>query len=230
MVLDIEKKISIFQQIILDYWQSNGRHDLPWRATDNPWQLLLAEVLLRKTTSGQAEEVFQQIKTLTPEDIRAMDASELAGILKPLGIHEVRAQQLKDIAAGVADADPELLKSDEFLRSFQGIGRYISNSVRCCAFGHPAPALDTNMIRIIQRVFGWQSERKRAREDKKLWAFAETLVPENKCREFNWGVLDFGAFICTHHKPKCSECKLNDICNYYQAAIQDSQRRSDGNS
>jgi A/G-specific adenine glycosylase len=79
------------------------------------------------------------------------------------------------------------------------------------------------MIRVIQRVFGWQSERKRPREDRKLWAFAETLVPEGKCREFNWGVLDFGAFICTHRKPKCPECLLNEICDYYQAVRSNSQ-------
>lgn len=202
---------------MLHYWESIGRHDLPWRTTDDPWQILLAEILLRKTTSKQALSVFEQLKAVRPEVMRDMDSSELAEILKPLGIHEVRAQQIKDIAAGVAENDDESLLSDDFLRSFRGIGRYISNSVRCCAFGVDVPALDTNMIRVIQRVFGWQSERKRAREDKKLWAFAETLVPANKCREFNWGVLDFGALVCTYRNPKCTDCLLNQHCNYYRA-------------
>ena len=202
---------------MLHYWKSIGRHDLPWRTTDDPWQILLAEILLRKTTSKQALSVFEQLKAVRPEVMRDMDSSELAEIIKPLGIHEVRAQQIKDIAAGVAENDDESLLSDDFLRSFRGIGRYISNSVRCCAFGVDVPALDTNMIRVIQRVFGWQSERKRAREDKKLWVFAETLVPANKCREFNWGVLDFGALVCTHRNPKCTDCLLNQHCNYYRA-------------
>lgn len=212
-----KSKIKVFQHTMLHYWVSIGRHDLPWRTTDDPWQILLAEILLRKTTSKQALSVFEQLKAVRPEVMRDMDSSELAEILKPLGIHEVRAQQIKDIAAGVAENDGESLLSDDFLRSFRGIGRYISNSVRCCAFGVDVPALDTNMIRVIQRVFGWQSERKRAREDKKLWAFAETLVPANKCREFNWGVLDFGALVCTHRNPKCTDCLLNQHCNYYRA-------------
>lgn len=212
-----KSKIKVFQHTMLHYWESIGRHDLPWRTTDDPWQILLAEILLRKTTSKQALSVFEQLKAVRPEVMRDMDSSELAEILKPLGIHEVRAQQMKDIAAGVAENDDESLLSDDFLRSFRGIGRYISNSVRCCAFGVDVPALDTNMIRVIQRVFGWQSERKRAREDKKLWAFAETLVPANKCREFNWGVLDFGALVCTHRNPKCTNCLLNQHCNYYRA-------------
>lgn len=212
-----KSKIKVFQHTMLHYWESIGRHDLPWRTTDDPWQILLAEILLRKTTSKQALSVFEQLKAVRPEVMRDMDSSELAEILKPLGIHEVRAQQIKDIAAGVAENDDESLLSDDFLRSFRGIGRYISNSVRCCAFGVDVPALDTNMIRVIQRVFGWQSERKRAREDKKLWAFAETLVPANKCREFNWSVLDFGALVCTHRNPKCTDCLLNQHCNYYRA-------------
>lgn len=217
-MIEIPKsKIKVFQHTMLHYWESIGRHDLPWRTTDDPWQILLAEILLRKTTSKQALSVFEQLKAVRPEVMRDMDSSELAEILKPLGIHEVRAQQIKDIAAGVAENDGESLLSDDFLRSFRGIGRYISNSVRCCAFGVDVPALDTNMIRVIQRVFGWQSERKRAREDKKLWAFAETLVPANKCREFNWGVLDFGALVCTHRNPKCTDCLLNQHCNYYRA-------------
>jgi A/G-specific adenine glycosylase len=224
--IDHSEKVRFFQQSIVSYYLTGGRHDLPWRMTDNPWQMLLAEVLLRKTTSGQAAAVFEQVKTLTPEGMRTMDTTALAELLKPLGIHEVRAQQLKEIAAGVANADPELLKSDEFLRSFRGIGRYISNSVRCSAFGHSAPALDTNMIRVIQRVFGWKSERKRAREDKKLWTFAETLVPDGKCREFNWGVLDFGALICTHRSPRCTECLLSEICHYYQSTSPESQLKS----
>lgn len=212
-----EEKVAQFQSSILDYWQSFGRHDLPWRLTRDPWQLLLAEVLLRKTTSAQAVEVFLQLKSRPPEDVSSMDTGELEELLKPLGLHRVRAEQLKTIAGAVTQARPEMLQSDEFWRSLPGIGRYISNSIRCCAFGQPAPALDTNMIRVIQRVFGRQSEYTRPRDDKKLWAFAESLIPEGKCREFNWGVLDFGAFVCTHRKPRCADCLLNAVCDYYQS-------------
>ncbi len=205
-----------FQEGILAYWTQHGRHHLPWRSTRDPWKLLMAEVLLRKTTSVQAAEVYREIESLSPEDVVKIDDSKLENILKPLGIYKVRAAQLKDIAQALVSTDPEAFLSDSFLRSLPGIGRYISNSIRCCAFGHPVPALDTNMIRIIQRVFGWKSGRKRPREDKKLWAFAETLVPNNQGREFNWGILDFGASVCTYRNPKCPECPLNDICTFYR--------------
>lgn len=209
-------KIHVFQQSIVQYWKQYGRHDLPWRHTSDPWKLLVAEVLLRKTTSSQAVAVYNRIEELSPSEILRTDIRELEHLLFPLGMNKVRAAQLRSIAGTLITKGQEAYQSDEVLRSLQGIGRYISNSVRCVAFGHPAPALDANMIRVIQRVFGWVSERKRPREDKKLWAFAETLVPYDNCREFNWGVLDFAARVCTHRNPKCLECPINNICNYYE--------------
>ena len=214
-----KNKKTFFQHKITAYWLTDGRHHLPWRHTSDPWKLLTAEVLLRKTTSAQAEIVFNELSKLTAEDMANMSTADLEKILYPLGMSKVKAEQLKEMAVIVKEADPELLQSDEFLRSMRGVGRYISNSVRCIAFNIPAPALDTNMIRIIERVFGWHSKRTRAREDKKLWQFAETLVPEDACREYNWGVLDFGAAICTFRNPKCSNCILQEICDYYQKKL-----------
>lgn len=192
----------------------HGRHDLPWRNTTDPWELIIAEVLLRKTTAQQALRVFKELAHISPAEIAQMADTDLEQILRPLGISKIRASQLKEIASKAITASMSDYQSDSFLRSLPGIGRYISNTVRSCAFGHPAPALDANMIRIIQRVFGWQSSRQRSREDRKLWEFAEKLVPIHQSKEFNWGVLDYAAAICTSRKPKCAGCVLNDICDY----------------
>lgn len=214
------EKIRIFQQKIITYWASHGRHYLPWRTTNDAWQILLAEVLLRKTTSIQAATVYNQLAFYTPYELVSINIEALAHILRPLGIHYVRAKQLRQIAQIVIDTKGEVLKSDELLRMLPGVGRYISNSVRCCAYGVPSPAMDTNLIRVMNRVFGWKSQLKRPREDRRLWETAEKLVPANKPREFNWGVLDFAASICTYRKPKCHICPISEICNYYAAIRQ----------
>lgn len=211
-----QEKVEQFQRRLLAFGRMHGRHDLPWRQTRDPWQLLLAEILLRKTTSWQAEKVYDRIKDFTANDIVQMPLATLETLLQPIGLYKVRAAGLKAIAGRLSDVPLEVLHSDEFLRSLPGVGRYISNSVRCCAFNYPAPALDTNMIRVIQRVFGWESSRKRSREDRALWSFSDTLVPCDNAREFNWAVLDFGAAICTARQPKCDVCPLNDMCCYYQ--------------
>jgi A/G-specific adenine glycosylase len=219
-MLNEVEKTQKFQQAMMDYWETHGRHNLPWRSTNDAWRILLAEVLLRKTTSAQAAAVYKQLAEYTPHDIAGSDVEVLAQILKPLGIHYVRAEQLKQIAQMVIDTKNEVLKSDEMLRKLPGVGRYISNSVRCCAYGVSAPAMDTNLIRVMDRVFGWKSQLKRSREDRRMWEMAEKLVPADKPREFNWGMLDFASAICTHRKPKCDICSINDICNYYAAVRQ----------
>lgn len=209
------EKIYHFQQAMLTYWREFGRHDLPWRDTDDAWCILVAEILLRKTTAAQAVEVYQVLAQYSPAQIASFDTNELSNILKPLGLHRVRAEQLQQIASAVIDSGGEILKYDEMLRKLPGIGRYISNSVRCCAFGVSAPTMDTNLIRVMNRVFGWTSSRKRPREDRRLWRCAESLVPDNLPREFNWGMLDFAAAVCTLRKPKCERCPINQICIYY---------------
>lgn len=210
-----QEKIQYYQQQIVKYWELHGRHYFHWRNTKNPWKLLTAEILLKKTTSQQAHKIYEIIKEYTPQQLIDIPTNELQAILHPLGISEVRATELKEAAEAVKNAKTADYKSDTFLRSIKGVGRYVSNSVRCTVFGEPVPALDTNMIRIISRVFDWKSERSRPREDKKLWEYAETLIPADKCREYNWGVLDFGAAVCTKKNPKCQNCPINTICNYY---------------
>ena len=212
-------KVKLFQQEILAYWDLYGRKDLPWRQTRDPWKILLTEIMLRKTTSEQVRAFYPTLTQWSPETIAEMDFYELVEQLKPLGLSQLRAQLLKRISSSFVGTAKETFFSDQYLRSFPGIGRYISNAVRCFVFNEPVPALDTNMIRVIERVFGWTSTRRRPREDKRLWDIAETLVPKDRPAEYNWGILDFGAAVCTAKKPKCRECPLNSICLFYRNRI-----------
>ena len=207
-------KIAQFRIIILRFWNKNGRKSLPWRLTRDPWKILLAEILLRKTTSHQAEGIYEKLAELSPEQMARMSESDLETLLRPLGMYRVRAQQLRSIAKAVDQAEPRALQMPGFLEKLPGVGRYIRNAVLCFAFNQPKPALDTNMIRVILRVFGVESKRSRPREDSDLWLFAEQLVPENNCREFNWGVLDFAAAVCKPRNPNCSGCPLRKICHF----------------
>ena len=207
-------KIGQFQKIILEYWQESGRKDLPWRNVTDPWQILIAEILLRKTTSRQAEAIYERLGKVPPQQVAGMNETDLEALLRPLGMYRVRARQLRLIAESVSQEGVGELQNPIFLHNLPGVGRYIRNAVLCVAFGYPKPALDTNMIRVIRRVFGLESKRSRPREDSELWEFAEALVPEKKCREFNWGVLDLATALCKPKNPKSPDCPLNEICNY----------------
>lgn len=211
-------KIKRLQQVMVDYWVENGRRNLPWRLTRNPWHILLAEVLLRKTTSQQALIVYNDLSKLSINEVKDMSIVELEDVLKPLGIYRVRARQIHTLAGILSSLDYESWQKSDILDHLPSVGPYARNALLCFAFGFPRPALDTNMIRLISRVFGIRSNRSRAREDKELWKFAELLVPPNECREFNWGVLDFANAVCTAKNPKHGLCPITTVCEFYKGS------------
>lgn len=210
------KKILRFRSLVLLYWQRCGRKNLPWRKTRDPWKILLAETLLRKTTSTQAVLAYNQLEIYSPYRLSRLNSYQLRNILKPLGLYKVRARQLRQNARTVTAVKIKQLGNAQFLESLPGVGRYITNSILSISFDIPKPALDTNMIRVLCRVFSIRSKRSRARDDRSLWLFAEKLVPKTKSREFNWGVLDLATFICRPKNPMCVECCLKKICSFYK--------------
>jgi A/G-specific adenine glycosylase len=208
-------KKEFFQTEIVSYWREKGRHDLPWRKTKDPWELLIAEVLLRKTTSQQVVPIYLKLAHYSPQGIINMELNELEGIIKPIGIYKIRALQLKEAAVFFNSRTSKNEITDEEFRSIKGIGRYISNMVRCVSVKAAAPGLDANMIRVLTRFFEYPSKRKRPREDLLFWKFAESLVPTQHCCEYNWGILDFGADVCTFYNPNCLECRMREHCSLF---------------
>lgn len=207
--------IDQFQQRVLTYWETEGRHFLPWRNTNDPWIILITEVLLARTTARQVEALYPQLTKLTPETLAAIDLAELEQILQPLGLYRKRAVMLQSIAQIVVASGIETLQSEEFLRSLPGVGRYVANAVLCNAFDRPKPTVDTNMVRVICRVLSYKLNRTRLRDNNDIWMLAETILPARSAKEFNWGVLDLGAAVCTPQTPDCEICPLNVVCDWY---------------
>jgi A/G-specific adenine glycosylase len=89
----------------------------------------------------------------------------------------------------------------------------MAHAVLCFAFEQDVPIIDQNVVRIFNRVFSLET-RKDAHRDSDLWKFAQRLVPKGKARQFNWGLIDFGAVMCTPANPQCVECPILEICDY----------------
>lgn len=211
------KKIRAFREKAVRYNSDCGRSELPWRQTQDPWRILLAEMLLRKTTAAQAEAVYPRLSDLDPAEIGSIASNELAEILRPLGIHRERARLLKLVAKAVAHSSAEDLSDWKYLTSLPGVGWYTASMVLAIAFGEKRAGLDRNMIRVLGRVFGISSEKDRPHTDRDLWAAAQALVPSEDPKQFNWGILDISAQFCRPRKPKCAGCPLNEICDYRKA-------------
>ncbi|KSW12281.1 glycosylase [Pyrodictium occultum] len=220
MLLADSGKIREFRRRIIEWYRVHGDRGLPWRNTSNAWAILVAALLLRKTTTKQVIKVYEEFikRYPSPKALLNAEENEVKEVIRPLGIEHQRTRHLIELARLVEEKLGGRIPCDkEKLKKLPGVGDYIASEVLLGACDRPEPLLDRNMIRVIERVFSVKSAKKRPHTDPKLWAFAKMLVPKDpeSARDFNYGVLDFARKVCTARSPKCSECPVRDICSYY---------------
>lgn len=202
-------------------WFIENRRDFPWRKTCDPYKVLIAEIFLRKTDARKALGIYEHFIRRYPgfEALIKVDQRELEDFLRPLGLYRRRAKELIDLARIVTTKHRgEVPRSREELLELPGVGDYIANAVLCFAFAKTVPLLDTNVIRVVTRVFSFKPKRKRARDDPEMWRDVKQIVPKGKARDFNLAVLDLAAATCLPRKPKCAICPVISLCDYYCAA------------
>ncbi|NPA84950.1 MAG: A/G-specific adenine glycosylase [Crenarchaeota archaeon] len=212
-----EELIERFRRKLLEWYGEHGEHSLPWRKTRDPWAVLLAALLLRKTTVQQVLRLYDEILKRYPEPgaLAEADTAELERILRPLGMERVRARLLKRLAQEIVRRwGGRVPCSREELLKLPGVGPYAAAEVLTVACGMPEPMLDRNMIRVISRALGIASARKRPHTDPELWELARRLMPEDpeEAEAFNFAVLDFARKVCRARRPLCGHCVLKDIC------------------
>jgi len=178
-----------FQKDILSWWKKHKR-DFPWRKTKDPYKLLIAEVLLKKTTANQVLKVYPEFlsKYSNPADLCSASKKELERLLRPLGMNKTRADLLKKFACAYISLLEKKQKnkfSRSELLSLPGVGEYTANAVLSLIYNECVPMLDTNFIRILKRVFGIKSQKKRSRNDSFIWKKAKEILT---CRKPSIGV------------------------------------------
>jgi A/G-specific adenine glycosylase len=213
--LDAERR-GAFQQRLLSWYAANKR-DLPWRKTSDPYNILVSEVMLQQTQVERVipkyEEFLRKYPTL--EALANAPLEEVKKTWYPLG-YNIRPVRLHSIAREAVEKYGGRIPDDpEALQSLKGIGRYTAGAVLSFAFGRAAPILDTNVRRVLHRVFIGQGSAKSHRLQKALWALSEALIPADRAYDFNQALMDFGATLCTARKPLCLVCPMQDLCAAY---------------
>lgn len=135
-----------------------------------------------------------------------------------------RARNLHQLAKQVSGAGCQVPDTPDELIKLPGVGRYTAGAVACFAYEKPVAAVDTNVARVIRRVFlVAQTERMRNAKwgmrngkggSRKIWEIAERLVPKDGklAWRFNQGIMELGAVICVARKPKCPLCPVRTLC------------------
>ena len=145
------------------------------------------------------------------------DAAEgdVAETWRPLG-YNIRPRRLHAIARESVARYGGALPSDETaLRAFKGIGEYTAGAVLSFAFGKRAAILDTNVARVLFRVFVGRGDPKAHAMKRSLWDMSRTVLPHRNVFDFNQALMDFGATVCVARKPKCLLCPMRRDCAAY---------------
>jgi A/G-specific adenine glycosylase len=205
---------------VLTWFDEQGR-SFPWRVTDDPYAVLIAELLLQRTRADLVPTVFERFIRRYP-DARALaeaDPAEVVDALRPLGLLH-RSARLPNLGRMLLDRFGGSVPSGESdLRSLPGVGRYVANAVLVVAFGRRRPLLDPNVIRLLGRAFGVASARTRAREDARMWGTLAELLPRRRSREFALGLIDLGAVVCVARRPRCLACPLRQRCIAFREGL-----------
>ena len=205
-----------FRQRLLDWYRRNGRA-LPWRTTDDPYHILVSEVMLQQTQVDRVLPKYEEWLTRYPSlaTLASADEADVVQTWRPLG-YNIRPRRLQAIAREAVERYDGRLPDDEAtLRSFKGIGPYTAGAIMSFAFRQRAPILDTNVARVLFRVFVGEGEAKSHAMTKHLWAVSETLVPRARAFDFNQALMDFGALACTARKPACLVCPMRRFCRTF---------------
>jgi A/G-specific adenine glycosylase len=212
-----EGKIPFFQETLLKWYEENGRV-FPWRAKSaTNYVRIISEVLLQRTKAETVARYLPIFLKKYPSWKQLGDASEqdLVDIMKPLGLSNQRGKRMYKLAQEMKIRGGVFPKERHVVEEMSMMGQYITNAYELFILKKPAPLLDVNMSRVLERFF---FKRKMAdiRYDPDLQRLAHEAVLHDRTKEINWAILDFAAVQCTSQNPKCIVCLLRPKCTYYK--------------
>ena len=204
-----------FTRKLLAWYKRNARV-LPWRETRNPYAILVSEFMLQQTQVRRVLEYFPRFMARFPTIASLAGARPKAVMEEWDGLgYYARARNLHKLAREVTRRrDGTVPDKPEELRTLPGVGRYTAGAVACFAYEKPVPTVDTNVRRVLTRVFGNTKVEMRNAE---LWKLASRLVPKDGPRawRFNQALMELGALVCTARQPKCPECPVRNNCRTF---------------
>lgn len=212
-----EQDIVYLQTTLLTWYEVYGR-TFPWREDNrSEYELIVAEILLQRTRAKTISSFFLSFISQFSDWQSLVNTSDndLEIFLRPIGLASQKAKRLKSLAIEMVKRNCVLPSQRSELETMPFFGQYIANAIEVLIFQRPAPLLDVNMERVLERYFG-PRRLVDIRYDPYLQELAKRFVDYPRLREINWAILDFAALICQVAVPKCNHCILNMNCAYFE--------------
>ena len=202
-------------------WGKRNFGAYPWRETSNPYEGLVAEVLLQRTRAANVVPIFRSFISRFPTPFTLCEASEgeILDVIRPLGL-SWRAPLLKALGRRLSELGYVPDSIDQLLK-LPAVGPYAAAAYMSMHRGRRSVIIDSNVVRLLARLTG-QSYDPETRRKTWLRALADRITPDRDVRSFNYAMLDFTMQICKPGRPRCEICPLNTgICTYGAERDQD---------
>jgi A/G-specific adenine glycosylase len=204
-------------------WQvANGRHDLPWQKTRDPYRVWLSEIMLQQTQVSAVVQYYQRFLQHFPsvESLANAPAQKVMAQWAGLGYY-ARARNLHACAQRVMQDWGGSFPTDSLgLATLPGIGPSTAAAIAAFCYSERAAILDGNVKRVFARYFAVDGDPTQRATETKLWELARSALPTvSTCSKnpeamtrYTQGQMDLGATVCTRSRPKCDVCPLEKNC------------------
>lgn len=203
----------IFAEEILKWYHINKR-DLPWRATTDPYKIWLSEIMLQQTRVAQGTPYYHAFVENFPTVRDLADAPEekVMKLWQGLGYYS-RARNLHATAQKVAyELNGQFPDTYKGLLGLKGVGDYTASAIASISFGRPEPVVDGNVYRVLSRFFGIDTPINSTQGITYFKELAREVMHSSEIRDYNQGIMEFGAVQCTPQNPNCMFCPLSEGC------------------
>ncbi|WP_420320617.1 A/G-specific adenine glycosylase [Flagellimonas sp.] len=195
-------------------WYGQHKRDLPWRATSDPYKIWLSEIMLQQTRVAQGMPYYRKFLDAFPTVFELAKAKEeqVLKLWQGLGYYS-RARNLhataKMVVESYAGQFPNTYKE---LKKLKGVGDYTASAIASICFDEPEPVVDGNVYRVLSRYFGIDIPINSTTGIKYFKEIAREVMHLGNIRDYNQGIMEFGAIQCAPKNPNCLHCPLNESC------------------
>ncbi|NDV15221.1 A/G-specific adenine glycosylase [Muricauda sp. TY007] len=195
-------------------WYHEHQRELPWRQTRDPYKVWLSEIILQQTRVAQGMPYYYRFVEAFPtiHDLANAPEEQVLKLWQGLGYYS-RARNLHTTAKMVVeDFEGEFPDTYNGLKSLKGVGDYTASAIASFCFDIAEPVVDGNVYRVLSRYFGVDLPINSTQGIKYFKELARGVMDERNIRDYNQGIMEFGAVQCVPKKPYCLLCPLQESC------------------
>lgn len=206
--------IQDFRKNLLTWFRRDGK-TYPWRETEDPWHILVSEIMLQQTTIPTVLARYSEWMHRFPSPLELAQATEEQALRSWEGLgYYRRVRSLQATARAVVEQYDGIFPRDKnLLMQLPGIGEYTAGAVLSFAFNIPAPIVDANVSRVIARLDNYRESVDSTPGKKYMWKRAEELVDRDDPRRFNSAIMELGQTYCKPQGPDCLLCPVRPFCS-----------------